>query len=356
MPNEQDAMETDTRTLTMTIDSPGEVSIDVLAKKLEAAQQVLFNIGSTIAGGGRRGPHSATVIQSCTLYFVKSEPGSLQVVAKLPKPSLLFEEMDVGEQSLKRMAQTLTAIEKRDRTAIEKLYKDSGQRLRVVKSVSRLLPEEDAEYDVVVATTKASNILRPSFREAVEAVLIEPSELPEQAIRTLTGTLYLIEVATGEHQVGIIVRNRRIPCYYTVEDEPIIRDLIPGSLVEVKGVATLNDRGDVERIEEIVDISMVLPIIPLNWSRVDYGNRRFVLKEQIQIRQDFLDDVWICEFEPLGMLAYGLSRREALECFRRNFALSWDDVAQEQNDNLTVDAQELKKKFRNLVEREESLA
>ena len=349
-------MGTDARILTLTIESPGRVSVDVLAKKLEAAQQVLFNIGSTIAGGGRRGPHSATVIQSCTLYFVKSEPGSLRVVAQLPTPSMLFEEMDVGDQSLKLMTDTLAAIEKKDKAAIENLYKDSGQRARVVKSVSRLLPEEDAEYDMVVTTAKASNRLRSNFREAVEAVLIEPTELPEQAVRALTGTLYLIEVATGEHQVGVIVKNRRVPCYYVAEDEPVIRDLVPGSLVEVKGVATLNDRGDVERIEQIVDISMVLPIIPLSWSRVDYGNRRFLLKEQIQIRQDFRDDVWVCEFQPLGILAYGLSRRDALECFRRDFALSWDDIAQEQDDKLTMDAQELKTKFLGLVEREETLA
>jgi hypothetical protein len=356
MPNGQDAMEADSRTLTLTIDSPREVSIDMLARKLEAAQQVLFNIGSTIAGGGRRGPHSAKVLQECTLYFVKSEPGSLKIIAQLPNPSSLFEEMEVGDQSLTKMTQTLEAIEKKDRSAIEKLYSDSGQRTRVVKSVARLLPEEDAEYDVVVTTSKASNRLRSGFRESVEAVLVEPSEFPEQQVRTLTGILYLIEVVTGEHQVGVLARNRRIPCHYAADDEPLIRDLVPGSLVELKGVATLNDRGDIEQIEEIIDISMVLPIIPLNWSRVDYGNRRFVLKEQIQIKQDFSDDVWVCEFGPLGILAYGLSRREAVECFRRNFSVSWDDIAQEQDDNLTLDAQELKKKFRSLVEREESLA
>lgn len=342
-------MQKESRELILKIDSPGEVSIETLSKKLQAVQQVLFNIGSATAGGGRRGPYSAEVLQACTLFFVESNPGSLEVITKLPEQSVLFKEWDLGEQSLKNLNKTLRAVQEKDHSAIENIYPDFGQRSRVIKSIARLLPEEDAEYEILVIADKTKSRLQPNFREVLESLIIEPGELPEQFIKTLTGTLYLIEVATGKHRIGITVNNRHIPCYYTPDDEVIIRDLIPGSLVEAKGRATLNERGDVERIEEIIDITMAQPIIPLNWTRVDYGNRRFSLKEQIQIQQDFRAGLWICEFKPLGMFGYGESRHEAVKSFRRDFADCWDDIAQEKSENLTLDAQELKQKLLSLV-------
>ncbi len=343
-------MEVDSHKLIFKIDSPGEVSVDTLSKKLQAAQQVLFNIGSAIAGGGRRGPYAAEVLQSCTLYFVESRSDSpLEVITHLPKEPVLFREMDLGERSLRSMNETLGALEKRDQAKIQELYPDSGQRSRVLKSLVRLLPEEDAEYELLVTSLGVANTLRPNLRETWERAITEPTELPDLVARTLTGTLYLIEVVTGKHQVGIIVRNRNIPCYYSPEDEPVIRDLIPGSLVEVKGRVTLNDMGDVQQVEEIIDITMVQPIVPLTWTRIDYGNSRFLLTEQIQIQQDFRNGVWVCEFEPLGILGYGSSRHEAVVSFRRDFAACWHDIAEEEDDKLTLDAQELKEKFRNLV-------
>ena len=346
----------ESRKLVLKIDSPGKVSVETLSKKLQAAQQVLFNIGSSIAGGGRRGPHSGEVVQNCTLFFVESKPGSLEVIAQLAEPSVLFGEYDIGEQALKHMGETLEAIQNKDRKAIEHLYRDSGQRTRVIKSVTRLLPEEDAEYDVLVLTSGFQNRLHSNLRETFEVVLVEPTELPELAMKTLTGTLYLIEVTTGQRQVGVTVNNRHIHCFYAAEDEAVIRDLIPGSLVEVKGRATLNESGDVQQIEEIMDITMVQPIVPLNWTRIDYGNRRFLLQEQIQIQQDFRDGVWVYEFEPLKVLGYGLSRHEALVTFRKDFAVCWDDIVQEEDANLTLDAQELKQKLKQLVKEVQSLA
>ena len=349
-------MQKDSRRFIIKIESPGAVSVDTLSKKLQAAQQVLLNVGSATAGGGRRGPYSAEVLQACTLFFVKSKPGSLEVITELPPKSVLFKEMDLGEESLRNTDKTLQAIQQKDRKAIEELYPDFGQRSRVVKSIARLLPEEDAEYEVLITTDKTLNRLQSSIRETLEPLIIEPVELPEQVIKILTGTLYLIEVATGKHQIGVIVNNRHIPCYYAPDDEVIVRDLIPGSLVEVKGRATLNNRGDVEQIEEVIDITMVQPIIPLNWTRVDYGNRRFVLNEQIQIQQDFRGSMWICEFKPLGILGYGESRHEAVNSLRRDFAICWDNIAQEDDKNLTLDAQELKQKLRGLVKEVVSLS
>ena len=64
----------------------------------------------------------------------------------------------------------------------------------------------------------------------------------------------------------------------------------------------------------------------------------------------------MCEFEPLGILGYGESRHDALNAFRLDFASSWDEIAQEKDEHLTLDAQELKQKLCNLVKEVQTLA
>lgn len=143
------------------------------------------------------------------------------------------------------------------------------------------------------------------------------------------------------------VFHARSGCFYPPEFEETVRELIPGSLVEVEGFATLNDRGDVDRIEEIIDVRPI-QLVPLYWSRIVY-NRRFILKKPIRILPDVMDGVWVHGYEPLGILAYGRTRSGSLEAFRMEFAVLWDEYAQEEDENLTDDAQELKRAINDLV-------
>ncbi len=95
--------------------------------------------------------------------------------------------------------------------------------------------------------------------------------------------------------------------------------------------------------------------MPLYWQRVIYGDRRFRLRQPIQVRVDFHDNLWIHEHEPLGILAYAPTRAECLEMFRMDFAAAWDAVAKEEDRNLTEDARALKRKLLDLVEAEEPI-
>jgi hypothetical protein len=178
---------------------------------------------------------------------------------------------------------------------------------------------------------------------------------PDKGVQTLTGMLYLIEVATAQRHLGLMVNHRRIPCYYAHEYEEVVRELIPGSFVEVEGRATLDERGEVQQIEEIFDVRPV-QLVSLYWNKVIHGNRCFYLRNKIQIRVDFRDGLWIHEYEPLEILSYAASRAESLNAFRMDFAACWDLVAQEDDMNLTTDAQKLKRKLLSLIEKVENLS
>ncbi|HLG13921.1 MAG TPA: hypothetical protein VJH03_05245 [Blastocatellia bacterium] len=341
------------------------IPIVLIAEKLQATQRLLYNIGSAIRSGGRRGAWKAEILEACDLVFVSANGHSLEIVTELRHPIVppLFKDLgleapteDLGLEALTKLGRTLRNIRDNDKADLEKLFPNYGPRARILKSALAVLPDEGAEYEVSVKTPGEAFQLTAEHRPVLTQLAREARpEIPEIDIRTITGRLYLIEVETGQRHLGLFVNNRPIPCYYGPEFEDIVRDLIPGSLVEVEGVVTVNDRGEIRQIEEMIDVEWV-PLSPLYWSRVDYQGRRFHLRETMTIQVDFREGLWVYEYEPLRMLGYGTSRAEALNAFRSEFASCWDQIAQESDENLTLDAVELKAKLLHCVAREGELA
>jgi addiction module RelB/DinJ family antitoxin len=89
-------------------------------------------------------------------------------------------------------------------------------------------------------------------------------------------------------------------------------------------------------------------------SIIERGRRRFILKKSLRVRVGIEGGVWVLEYAPLGILAYGSTQEEALAAFRTDFSSSWDQVAKEADAKLTRDARALKKRLLSLVDRIES--
>jgi hypothetical protein len=346
------------RKVIISVDAPGGTTVDALAQKLRATQILLWNVAAALTGGGRRGVWRTEVLESCTLLVSGVHMGSpVTIEAEPPPSSFLLHELQLGPLAIDQMSQTLEAVRTNDAPRIRDLYPDRGQRARVVKSIKPLAPEEDAEYSLKLSLNGSSLSLDGGFRDTLlDIIRSDIEEIPSEAARRITGTLYLIEVAGGPPLVGVEANHRKITCRLDTEDEAVVRDLIPGSLVEVEGRASLTPGGDIAEIIQVTDISMVQPYLALRWSRVDYANRRLILREPIVITQQFEDGLWICAYEPLDILAWGDCRRTAMESMRADFVKLWDFIAQEEDKNLTQDAIDLKAKFRQLVLREEPVA
>ena len=95
---------------------------------------------------------------------------------------------------------------------------------------------------------------------------------------------------------------------------------------------------------------------PLHWRHVVHGRRLFCLRSPIQISVGLRDGLSIHECASLGVIAYGASPAESLEAFRADFAACWDSIAQEDDANLTLDAQQLKRTLLALVDCVEEVA
>jgi hypothetical protein len=84
---------------------------------------------------------------------------------------------------------------------------------------------------------------------------------------------------------------------------------------------------------------------------VSYGAREFHFRIPIAVKATDDRGVWTFECSTLGIYAYGESEADARHAFDMELASSWDTLANESDDNLTIDARELKRKLRRCVER-----
>jgi len=339
------------RQLRITLEGGARVPVSVVGEKLVAAQRMLFSVATALIGGGRRGQWRGDVLDACTLGFVQSRAGSLELVAELPDPEQLslHEDRDLGVRALAEMGNTLKSLQARDSKDLQRRFGDFGQRARVVKSALPLLPDPESEFSVSISAGLVSAHLDADVRPFAARLASEDGQIyPDEEVRVLTGQLYRVEVATGERHIGLLHRHRKIRCFYGPSFEDVIRDLIPGSIVEVEGRATLNAAGEVEEVEEVIDARTVEPK-SLQWSRLSYSGRRFVLRRPIVVEVEFNDDAWTHRFEPLSILGFGETRGESSEAFRMDFAACWDAIAHERDEALTADARALKVGLRELV-------
>jgi len=79
------------------------------------------------------------------------------------------------------------------------------------------------------------------------------------------------------------------------------------------------------------------------------GGFQFILREPIPVQESYECGTWTQRYEPLGILAYGQSREEATEAFCGEFTCCWEEIACEEDDNLTADARELKSRLLRIV-------
>ncbi len=103
---------------------------------------------------------------------------------------------------------------------------------------------------------------------------------------------------------------------------------------------------------EIVADTLPLEIAELCYfslSEIQSGNRLFRLREPIVVNLERHDELWVCEYEPLGLLGHGSSDGDALQALMDDFVVAYDGLVQEDDDRLTPGAQLLKEKLGEIV-------
>lgn len=334
----------------------GRVPIQLLAKKLNALQEVLLGTASAVRPTipKRKRKDMAEQIpdrkKACELRFKESRINCLVIDTELaPAPHALFpDQVDLGFEALELAGEGFLALTKKDDKWLERLFPDPRKRSQFLHRAKPLTPSGD--YSIQINTPSQSVALNEEVRKYIETLEAQFTPPLSKSTRLVTGTVVTIESDHTPAFVVLRVNNRRVPCYYTKPEiaETVQADVTVGTLVEAIGEATLTKRQIIRKIDPTDDLRVVRPQ-PVHWSRVAHDDRAFVLNEPLEIEVRFDGESWEFEAAHLGVIGQGEHRQAAADDFRMDFMAMHDRIAQSPDDRLTSRALEIKKAFLALV-------
>ena len=80
----------------------------------------------------------------------------------------------------------------------------------------------------------------------------------------------------------------------------------------------------------------------LSWSELVYGDRKFVFNKELVIRVTQEEGAWVFKSEQPKLVGFDLELDGAELAFRQTFVACWDNIAQEDDENLTQGAIQMK--------------
>jgi len=349
------------RKLELTVDCPDspdiQVSFAFLEKTLHAMQLALYHAADYVAGNpaGKRARFPKEVLQQCELFVTKLSLNSpLHLEAALPEPDLtLLPDQELGVLALITTKKALAAITSDDHVGLSRVIADQGYRGRFLRALEPAIPDETMPYEIKIGANGASNyvVLRPRTRQTVSHFLNPQESRAED--RFIVGTLVTLSISRGRRLALKLDDGRIIDCHFAADQEDFTQQVV-GSLVEVSGQASLNENGVIVSLDEVYDVTPV-ELGPVRFRTITTGSKKYVLKKPISVEFNYLESQWSYEYPPLGIIACATKRGEALAQFHEEFDFLWNEYAQESDDKLTPDAQDIKRRMSDLVEKVEEV-
>jgi hypothetical protein len=346
--------------ITMTIDAPSEeggfIPLKVLSKKFDTLQNILFNIAEIQSGepAAYRGNRSRQIRSACMLLFSETRKGSLTIIAELP-PHQETEHINtapdelknIGIRALNGLKQAARAVVSGDLRKIAEVLPDSAGRVRFLKSLEGLCPRESDGFAVILGDDTEGNYAEftPESRSFIKSCFTNKDAEESPEVQTICGVLIEIRAFAGNSHISVRSRQREIRCYYPSDTEDQIAQLVTGSVVEVTGVCQIGDDGFVNSIYDISDINTV-DLNPFRINSFMWDNKKFILKEPVICNIDFEGDLWIYKVPRYELHAFAADRREAFAQLGEFFASNCEELLYEKDENLTLDAIELRERIK----------
>ena len=329
----------------------GAVPLTVVASKLIGLQQAIFHAAAAVQGysGGRRGAWFNRFRPSSELTFAASHHSDLVIEAELGSDEVLHPSLDTGEKAVDLLFDIARAIQNQESMS------DAippHERAFLVRALEVLMPNTGDQYSVKLENCRPDRHPVVTFtaetRQRLKNYLSvgeQPDDIEEA---TLVGELIKIHFNAGDDKITIRARQRDIDCFYGDALRDQIANLIAGSSVEVRGLATLNDRGDVVKIHQITNVEPV-SMEPLRIARFEHEGEVFALSSPLTVIVEYTDDLWVYHNTELNLWGYASRREDALRDLNEAFAYAYRDIAKEKVEKLDARAQELQKRLLQLV-------
>lgn len=344
----------DKRSLTLKIEGPsinnGKIPFSLLANILKGVQETIHFIAlSELRRDVKKRARIPLDIQrSCELLRVLENPGSYEILATIPEPeqTTVFEIPDIGLVAKDKFLDIVEAVSSgSDTRRLSEIIPDGNHRKRILRSIESYSPRPGYEWVLSVGGIpgRTFSYINNKTRQNISKLLVGP--VIEK--RTVTGELLRLHL--DENSLGIFYppTKRVLDCYYDPDLEDVIIQNLKG-LIQVTGTVQLDSNGHPDKIVDVFEIEE-LDLSPARFTKISADKVVLSLKEPIEITPNFEDQAVIFEYPKLNIIATGTTRDEAVMELQSDIYWLWKEYTEENDDNLTNDAIELKRFLKDIV-------
>lgn len=287
------------------------ISVRLLTKSLSSVQKLLLHLTESIQDSRPRqqGRSPESTASECELFLKSLNPNCVTAQLALPsKTESLFPSLpDLAEEVLFRAKECFLHFSEGNNDPFVEFCPNPVHRRHVLKDLATIAPEERSNYSLIFLGNDLTE--RPLYRP------------PRSRLREM------ISMATTLAPV---------------------EDALP-RLVNATGMAVVKG-------SEILEWKATYDVLELDleaaWrpELISYNGISLRLKHPIAVAiEEKAEGVFVATHDQLNIHAFGYSREEAMEAFAQEFIVLWREIAEENDDMLTHDAQFLKNTLRDLV-------
>jgi hypothetical protein len=329
----------------------GRVPLTVVAAKLQALQTLLYHAAAAISSdsSSRRGQWFNKYREVAELSFASAHHSDLVIEAELSPTPVLGDAFDTGKQAVD-LVFTVGASINAGQLPNGTISKDDRRYL--LRAFEGLMPNTTDQYQVVLENGRVAAHPKLTFtpeKRKVVRRLVAPVSAGLRAEATLVGELIKIHLDAGEDKITLRSDSREIDCFYPESHRDQNANLMAGSLIEVFGEATLDERDQVLKLNQVIGIDTV-SLEPLRMNRFEHAGRRYDLKQPVVVQVTYDDGLWEYFNDALNVRGYAERREDALSLLHESFDYAFREFAQEQDAVLSAGALQLKQSLLGVVQ------
>jgi hypothetical protein len=336
-------------------DFESQAPIEVVASKLQALQKAFFHAAAAVRHdtSGRRGQWANKYRDFAELTLKAAHYSQLAIDVGLPRTSA--DLLQLGRDAATLLFKVAGAAARGD-GQVSELIPDRQSRDFLLRGIEDLCPREEDQYSVRLVDGISG--LEPvrlcgDVRDSIRRIVARREAPLEPRIATLVGQLVKIHVEVGPPMISVQLGDgQEIKCYYDNSLRDQIENLIPGSLVQVAGLASFDPEGKATQLNSVTDVELV-DMAPLRMRQFQHEGTIYHLEEPLLVAVEHDDGLWVYHSAEIGLWGVGERRADALKDLRENFDFLYREYAVEDDEALDVKARALKKTLQGLVKRKD---
>ncbi|MBB4823667.1 hypothetical protein HNO89_000887 [Sporosarcina luteola] len=321
----------------------GRIPVDVLAKVLKSVQSAIYAIGEYEQSGGssirQRGPVPKKIRDLYTLELINTAKGSF--TAELDLPAVVQDMTQTKTFSL--FYRAMTAVSSSNHEQMVAILPDRTLRDRFAKSVLEMLPLND-EYTITFAqgSNNYSTPLSASAKPDIKRLLSKPLE----EVREVVGKIVELKIL-GDSYIGVYQNSKIIKCSSPDIENEAFQSI--GKEAILRGEALLNQDGTIKELVTVQDVFIADPgKLPIeSFIRNGY---QYKMCEGFFVELDYINEYWGIEHEDLGIFISESRLNDAVEALYVEIEFLVNEYMKATDEELTIDAIELKNMLGNYVE------